>query len=100
MVDGHNVLTVINYATKEEVEGKEPLENNENPTYVRTRVTFSPGHINFIIAGDSTYSIVEGRDLRRTNVIMVDGANVEVLISEIDLLMLESTIGAFFLNQE
>jgi hypothetical protein len=77
-------LTVVHYA---EVGGKQ----------VKKRVTLAVQMIQFIIAGDETYEMIEDREIRQVNVIFMDGNNLELFISVLDLSTIERAVGSYFL---
>ena len=78
-----SVLTVCNYAVQDDSQ------------ILKARVTIAPHMIQVIIAGEEPYTNIEGRDLRKVNVLMIDGNNLELLISEVDLICLERVIGTY-----
>lgn len=78
------ILTVMNY---DEEKGK----------FIKTRVTISPSSVEFLIAGDEAHDIRDSREIRKVNVMMVSGNNLELYISVLDLAMLERAIGSYFL---
>jgi hypothetical protein len=82
-----HTLTVINYVIPEEYE---VIENHE---IVRNRVTISPGMVLFVIAGDETFETVDGIELRKVNVVLAGGNNLELFISLLDLNLLERCVG-------
>jgi hypothetical protein len=83
-----SVLTVTNYS-----------ETEEDGTYIKTRVTINPQMVEFIIAGTAAYVVKEGRELIKTNVVLSSGSNIELFISEIDLLTLERSVATYFLPE-
>ena len=83
------VLTITNYSTED--------EEAEDAVYTKSRVTVAPGMIDFVIAGYSTYAMSEGRELRKVNVILTSGSNLELLVSEVDMLSIERAAGTYVL---
>lgn len=81
-------LTVTNYGSFDKEEEKEP-------TVKKTRVTIAPHHVHFVIASDDTYCIVDGIELRKVNVILTEGNNLELIISLLDLSEIENAIGSY-----
>lgn len=79
------VLTVTNYAVE------------EDGSFLKARTTIAPHMIQFIIASENVHFTIEGRDLRKVNVILTEGNNLEMFISEIDLICMERAIGTYFL---
>lgn len=78
-------LTVINYGEGEEGE------------VLRTRVTIAPHAVSFLIASENTVQIIDGSSLRRVNVMLQDGSNLELILTILDLTTLERAIGSYFL---
>jgi len=78
------VLTVTNY---DEEKGK----------FIKTRVTIAPSSVEFLIAGEEAYDTRDGREIRKVNIMLVSGNNLEVYISVLDLITLERAIGSYFL---
>jgi hypothetical protein len=77
-------LTVIHHVT----EGRKT---------VRKRITLAPNLIHFVIAGEEAHSTYEGRELRKANVVMTEGNNLELYISLLDLNAIERCVGSYFL---
>lgn len=63
----------------------------------KARVTIAPSAVLFIIASDETSEIVDGVELRKTNIIVHGEGNVELYLTVLDLMTLERAIGAYFL---
>lgn len=80
-----SVLTVSNYGIE------------EGGKFIKARVTLAPHMIQVVIAGEETQTVVEGRELKRVNILLVDGNNIELLISEVDLISIERAIGTYIL---
>ena len=72
------VLTVISYGDEGEI----------------SRVTVNPHNVNTVIAGESDIAI-DGRYLRKTNVLYMDGDRIEINISLLDLTALEQAVGTY-----
>jgi len=86
MDDGQErVLTVTNYVL------------DENEQIITQRVTIAPHMVHFVIATNESYDLIEGRDIRKLNVIMSEGVNLQLCISLLDLVSLERAIGTYFL---
>lgn len=85
-MDGQEfVLTVTNYAVE------------EDGSFTKARVTISPGMVQFIIAGTEFSHIVEGRELKKVNVVLSTENQLELFISEVDLICIERAVGTYFL---
>lgn len=80
-----SVLTLSNYGVQED--GK----------VIKARVTLAPHMIQVVIAGEETQFVMEGREIKKVNVLLLDGNNIELLISEVDLISLERAIGTYIL---
>lgn len=80
-----SVLTVSNYGLQ------------DDGTFLKARVTVAPHMIQVIIAGEETQATIEGRELKKVNVLLLDGNNIELLISEVDLISMERAIGTYIL---
>ncbi|HXN74953.1 MAG TPA: hypothetical protein VN855_00490 [Candidatus Acidoferrum sp.] len=78
-------LTVINHG---EEKGKT----------VKTRVTIARDMVQFLIASEDTYEVVDGIELRKVNVILNTGNNLELCLTLLDLNMLERAIGMYFIS--
>lgn len=78
-------LTVINYGTDDEEE------------LLKTRVTLAPSMIVGLIASYDTALTIDGLELRKVNVILTGGDNIELFITVLELTTLERAIGAYFL---
>jgi len=79
-------LTVINYTS------------DEDGTPMRARVTIAPNMVQFLIASDETYTVLEGRELRRVNVILSTGNNLELYLTLLELTILERAVGTYFVS--
>ena len=87
MSDGYeSVLTVANYS----------LDDN-GVTYIKTRVTIAPNLVLFVIASDNFYSIGLSLELKKVNVVIDGGNNLELYISEVDLISIERAVGTYIL---
>jgi hypothetical protein len=58
------------------------------------RITLSPVNIT-VIAAETEDVVVNGRNLRKTAVLFVDGNSIDLLLNHSDLEMLEGAIGSF-----
>jgi hypothetical protein len=96
MRSDHYILTVTNYSPDIE----EDAVIDENTLFKKTRITLAPHHVLFIISSDTTYCVAEGRELRRVNVIFTESSNMELYISEVDLMSIEKAVGSFFIGDE
>lgn len=75
-------LTVINYGEKL---GKS----------IKTRVTIPPGMVTGLIASEKPVQKAGGEEQHRVNVMLVDGNQLELYISGMDLTTLERAIGFY-----
>jgi len=84
------VLTLVNYGHEEE-DGKESEE------ITKTRITIAPGGVQVVVASYDTALTVDGIELRKVNVLMIDQTNLELHISLLDLETLEVAVGTYLL---
>ena len=66
--------------------------------YLKKRVTIALNGVEFMIAGEDSYEIIEEKDIRQVNVVFGSGSNLELYISLLDLLSLERAVGMYFLS--
>lgn len=78
-------LTVINY---DEEKGKT----------LKTRVTIARDMVQFVVASEDTYQVVDGVELRKVNVILSGGNNLELFLTLLDLNTLERAVGMYFIS--
>lgn len=78
------ILTLTNY-------------DEENGKTIKRRVTISPHSVEFTMADDKVYDVIDGRDIQKVIVVMVSGNNLELYISSLDLAILERVVGNYFL---
>lgn len=57
-------------------------------------ITISPVNV-LIIAAPLVCEQVQGREIKRVSVLLIDGGETEVCISEVDLDQLEQAVGAY-----
>lgn len=84
MQEDARTLTVINH-------GEDDLDAE-----VQTRITMAPHHIQTVIASVD-YVKKFGRDLKKVNVIYMDGGMIELFVSDLDLTSIERAVGTYFL---
>lgn len=77
-------LTVINYG---EAIDKMP----------KTRITIPPSMVTSIIASEKPTQKSGGDEQHKVNVLLVDGNQLEIFITSLDLTTLERAIGSYFL---
>lgn len=58
------------------------------------RITISPNNAH-ALATDMTDITVQGRELRHTVVLLMDGGSLDLVVNHADLAMMEEAIGAF-----
>ena len=73
-------LTVINYGEAGEV----------------STVTFSPMQVDYVIASDQSVEVL-GKVLKHTNVIFSSGNQLDLFISDIDLMNIKQAVGSYIL---
>jgi len=86
----------------EEVEGQERIltitnYDEENGKFIKTSITISPSSVEFLVARDEIYDTIDGRDIKKVNIMMVSGNNLEVFISILDLAVLQRCVGNYYL---
>jgi len=80
-------LTVTNYG----------VDDDTNKT-IKTRVTLAPGMIQTVIASyEADYGKAENNELHKVNVLYVDGNQLELFISLLDLTTIERIVGMYLL---
>lgn len=89
-------LTVFNYSDEDEIDGKESDTFNEDKV-LRTRVTINRDLVQFVIGSENAYRMVNGIELRKVNVILTTGNNLELVLSVLDLTTLERAVGFYML---
>lgn len=76
-------LTVTNYG---EEKGKT----------IKTRITISPGMVTTIIASEKPVQNAGDGEQHKVNVLLMDGNQLELFISALDLTTVERAIGSYF----
>lgn len=76
-------LTVISYG---EERGKK----------IRNRVTIPPGMVTGVIASEGPVQKRDGGEQYKVNILLMDGNQLEVYISLLDLTTLERAVGSYF----
>ena len=86
----------------EEVEGQERIltitnYDEEHGKFTKTDITISPSCVEFLVSRQEIYETVEGREIRKVNIMLVSGNNLEVFISALDLAVLQRCVGNYYL---
>jgi hypothetical protein len=71
---------------------------DKDGNYFTSRVTLACHMIQAVIAMDSLSAPVEGRELKDVQVCMLEGRDIRILISEVDLINLERAVGTYPLS--
>ena len=80
-------LTVTNYTVE------------DDGTFNKTRVSIAPHKVEFTISSYDTFVKADGRDLKKVNVVLDGGNNLELFVSEVDLLLIERSHATFYLQE-
>lgn len=83
------ILTLTNYGTDSE----KPRKGN----VIKTRVTVAPHMVQFVVASYDKFTELEGIEIRRVNVLMTGGEQIELFLSLLDLTTLERAVGTYLL---
>lgn len=81
------ILTVVNYGIED--------DEKESKEITKTRVTLNPGGVHAVVGSYDTALTVDGIELRKVNVLMMDQTNLELHISLLDLETLERAVGQY-----
>ena len=61
------------------------------------RITIAPAQVS-VIAAEVDDVQLQGRSVRKTTILMSDGASIDVNVNHADLDLLETTVGAFYIG--
>lgn len=78
------ILTLTNY-------------DEENGKFTKTDITISPSSVEFLVSRQEVYDTIDGREIRKVNIMLVSGNNLEVFISTLDLAVLQRCVGNYYL---